>query len=189
MTIQEKFEHSVNNPSDINEHLQSLRNCAEVCNHVTEMGVRTVVSTYAFLASKAKTVIGYDISKQPEVDECLAICKAEGRQWTFIEADVLKVEIEPTDLLLIDTFHTATQLERELNLHAPKVKRYIAFHDTHTFWEKGEQPETEQIAALDTNCGRGLKYAIEPFLKANPEWKVVFKTDACNGLTIIERQR
>jgi hypothetical protein len=187
MTLQEKFEFEVKNPSDINQHLISLKNCADACEHVTEMGVRTVVSSYAFLTSKAKTVIGYDIAKHPNVDECLERCKAEGREWKFIEADVLKVEIEPTDFLFIDTFHTASQLKRELELHAGKVKRFIGFHDTTTYWEKGED-SYESVAHNAMNCGRGLRHAIEPFLKANPEWKIVFRAIYNNGLMIIERK-
>ena len=38
-------------PSDINEHIEVLKNLADSVEHVTEMGTRTGVSTRAFLAS------------------------------------------------------------------------------------------------------------------------------------------
>ena len=44
-------------PSDINEHLPTLKVYAEQCEHVTEMGVRGIVSTYALLMGKPKTMI------------------------------------------------------------------------------------------------------------------------------------
>jgi len=38
--------------ADIREHLYTLKNYAEKSRHITEMGVRGVVSTWAFLAGK-----------------------------------------------------------------------------------------------------------------------------------------
>ena len=48
-------------PSDINEHLPTLKKYAEECEHITEMGVRWVVSTFAFMAGLPKKLISYDI--------------------------------------------------------------------------------------------------------------------------------
>ena len=41
-----------NTPSDINEHMPTLYQFACTCSHITEMGVREVVSTWAFLNAK-----------------------------------------------------------------------------------------------------------------------------------------
>lgn len=186
-SLQEKYEELCATRSDINEHLPTLKQFAEKCDHITEMGVRGVVSTYAFLMGLPKKLIGYDIGEyKGNVDECRQIARAAGLDWEFKLADVLKVEIEETDFLFIDTFHTATQLKQELALHADKVRKYIGFHDTTTFWEKGE-PSYESVADKGTNCGMGLKYALEPFLAYKPEWKIVYRTEKNNGLTIIER--
>jgi len=51
-----------NTPSDINEHLPTLKKYAEECSHITEMGVRWVVSTYGLLMGKPKKMISYDIN-------------------------------------------------------------------------------------------------------------------------------
>jgi hypothetical protein len=186
MTINEKYLLACNTPSDIYQHLKVLREYASKCSHITEMGVRGVVSTWAFLDAKPKKLVGYDISKHPNVDEVFDMVGKEGIDYEFNEKDVLKAKIEETDFLFIDTFHTATQLEKELKLHAKKVKKYIGFHDTCTFWENGEPPY-EGTGGKGLDCGRGLKYALEPFLKNNPEWVVDYKTDINNGLTIIKR--
>jgi hypothetical protein len=186
MTINEKYLQACNTPSDIYQHLPILREYAAKCETIIEMGVRSVVSTWAFLDAKPKRLEGYDISRHPNIDEAMELSKNAGLDFRFYEKDVLKVKIKETDFLFIDTFHTASQLEKELNLHAEKVKKYIGFHDTCTYWETGEQPY-ESIGGKGLDCGRGLKYALEPFLANNPEWKVVYKTDNNNGLTIIER--
>lgn len=182
MTIKEHYELAKNTPSDINEHMEALYGFALQCKHITEMGVRGVVSTWAFLNARPDKLVCYDIGKHPNVDTAFNTAMEEGIDMAFHEMDVLKVDIEETDFLFIDTFHSATQLERELKRHAGKVRKYIGFHDTHTFWLTGE-PAYEGMG--DVACGRGLKYALEPFLENNPEWKVVYRTNRNNGLTII----
>lgn len=181
--VLDRYDLAANTPSDINQLLPYLRAVAERCEHITEMGVRSPTSTWAFLAGNPKKLISYDIARWQGVDEVED--KAPKGVFTFIEQDVLQADIEETDFLFIDTFHTATQLERELARHSGKVKKYIGFHDTTTFWENGEPPY-EGIPA-DVACGRGLKYALEPFLNNHPEWKYDFITQINNGLTIIKR--
>lgn len=176
-----------NHPSDINQLLPFLKEFSDKVDHITEMGVRQPTSTYAFLASKASKIISYDIATQPEVAECIKHAENANRDFTYIEADVLKVDIEETDFLFIDTFHTYTQLKAELKKHASKARKFIGFHDTTTFAFKGEDAY-ETVAHNQTNCGRGLWAAIEEFLAENPEWSIAFKTEINNGLTILEKK-
>lgn len=187
MKILAKYQSLCNTSSDINELLPLLALYASRCSHITEMGVRGVVSTYAFLATRPDKLISYDIGTHPNVLECAEQCVRENQHWQFIEADVLNVSIEPTDFLFIDTFHTASQLQSELHLHADKVKKFIAFHDTTTYWEKGED-SYEAVAHNQKNCGRGLRHAIEPFLAAHPEWQLELRAYNNNGLSIISRK-
>jgi hypothetical protein len=71
------------------------------------------------------------------------------------------VEIEPTDMLFIDTFHVYEQLRRELALHAGKARRFIVLHDTTTFGEKGEREGS-----------RGLWPAVAEFLAVRAgDWR------------------
>jgi group I intron endonuclease len=186
-SINEVYNQLCNTPSDIYQLLPFIKKYAEQSKHITEMGTRGVVSTYAFLEGKPDKLISYDIQYHPNVEECKELCQKEGLNWEFVIADVLKIEIEETDFLFIDTFHTASQLEKELALHSDKVRKFIGFHDTDTFWETGEAPYEELGDHTGLSCGRGLKYALEPFLVNNPQWKVAFKTAINNGLTIIER--
>jgi len=180
--ILKKYDELCLKPSDINELLPYLRKYAEKCSHITEMGVREPTSTYAFLAGKPKQLISYDLFRNSAVDE---VEKLAPDNFKFILQDVLEVDIEETDFLFIDTYHTASQLEMELAKHAEKVRQYIGFHDTGTFWNIGEPP----YEGMDTTlaCGRGLKFALMPFI-GKGEWRISFMANNNNGLLILERK-
>lgn len=177
METEIKYQELCNTPSDINYHLPKLREYAEKCNHVTEMGMRTCVSTYAFLAAKPEKIVSYDINYDKEVENVKRLALGDGVEFVFIQKSVLEVEIEPTDMLFIDTWHVTAQLESELRMHSGKVKSYIAMHDTTTFAEFGE----------DNAPGNGLKYALDAFLENNKQWVVEYVSTENNGLTILKR--
>lgn len=184
--IQNKYKQCCETPSDINELLPYLKKYADKCESVCELGVRSVVSTYAFLASKAKMIYGYDIETQPQVAECIELCKKENRNWTFIEADILQIKLPKVDFIFIDTFHTAAQCSKELELHAKQAKKYIGFHDIATYWENAEL-SYKAVEHTNMNSTEGLKYAIEPFLKEHPEWIIDLKLEFNNGLLILKK--
>src|SRR6195952_1825448 len=168
--VKEKYDSLCTTPSDIHQLLPYLLIYAEKCKHITEMGVRTPTSTYAFLSANPDKMISYDIERSPDVDE---VEKLAPGVFEFILKDVLEADIEETDFLFIDTYHTGAQLERELLRHSGKVRRYIGFHDTHTFWENGEKPYPGISKELASS--KGLKYAIMPFL-AKGGWDIAFIT-------------
>ena len=155
----------------IREHLEILRAFAKSCNHITEMGVDGVNSTWAFLVTKPKRLVSIDMrnTKAPEILELAAkLAEENGIEFEFIESNTLEIEIEKTDMLFIDTDHSYKQLSTELKLHAPKVRKYIAMHDTSAFI--------------------GLLSAIQDFMdESNNEWQIIYETYKSCGLTIIER--
>ena len=180
--INVEYENSKNRISDINEHIQLLHDLASDCNHVTEMGVRFGDSTRAFL--KAGVVLrSYDIQLDDRVAALFRKADSAGYDVKYIKADVRQIEIEETDFLFIDTWHSYTQLKQELYLHGNKARKYIAFHDTWTYgvrdesWDKNRKP-------IGTE---GLLPAIIRFMIENPHWKFKeFRTNN-NGLTVLER--
>lgn len=161
--------------SDINEHVPLLWLLARQCDHVTEMGTRWAVSTTAFLFARPRRLVCYDIDRHPQVGELAAM--AGPVEFSFHEADVRQVEIEPTDLLFIDTYHTGSQLRAELAAHADRARRWIVLHDTTTFGQRGE----------DGIDGNGLWPAVEEFLAAQPQWRLGQRHENNNGLTVLER--
>jgi len=170
--------------SDIWQLLPILHEYSKGYKHITEVGTRHGISTHAFLMSLPKKLVCYDIGRTPEISDIEILAKENGVDFEFNFENILKVEIEETDFLFIDTWHTAGQCAKELELHSKKAKSRIAFHDVYTYWECGEPSYNGVDSSLDT---RGLKYAIEPFLDNNKEWKQIFRTDENNGLLIIEK--
>ncbi len=164
--IEDRYQELCITESDINQHLPTLRMYADQCEAITEMGVRGCVSLFAFLSSNAKKVTAIDI---------LNVWVPDVEKLTFICADDLQIEIEPTDLLFIDTAHNYKQLSQELALHAWKVNKFIAFHDTEIFGIHGDDGE------------KGLFYAIDEFLNLNRDWVSDFHTPINNGLTILKK--
>jgi len=175
------YQEKCNVPSDINEHLPTIKKYAEECEHITEMGVRWVVSTYAFMMGKPKTMISFDIEpvekwgtgQQFLVD----LAKQNGVHFEFHIADTLQLEIADTDLLFLDTAHTYKQVKGELALHANKSRKYIMFHDTTSFEFGGFDGDTI-----------GIWPAVEEFLEANPQWILHERFTNNNGLTILKRK-
>lgn len=172
--IENKYIQLVSSPSDINEHLPTLARYARKCKHITEMWVRTALSTYAILYGKPAdaNLVSYDLEETKETKELQTMSK----DWDFRIGDTKKINIEETDMLFIDTLHDYDLLNIELKRHAGKVKKYILFHDTTTF---GERWETEWHEWL----GR----AIREFQKKNPERKTKEVYTNNNGLTVLER--
>lgn len=180
MDLEKLYIEKCTTPSDINEHLPTLKRYAEECEHVTEFGVRWIVSTYALLMAKPKKMISYDID---DINwEWIRDVVKKETDFEFIVGDTTKIEIEETDLLFIDTLHTYEQLKKELELHSNKVKKYLIFHDTTIF-----QNTDEIIIENKIEKFYGLWPAIEQFLESNINWKVHERFTNNNGLTILKR--
>lgn len=163
-------------PSDINEHLPTLKRYGETVDHITEFGVRTGRSTAAFLSANPVKMYSYDITSRKFNYQMYKSLIDKNTDFVFKECDVLKIKIEETDLLFIDTLHTYTQLNQELLLHGNKSRKYIIFHDTETFGEVG----------ID-NKEPGLLKAIYEFIDKNPQWIIEETFTNNNGLSILRR--
>jgi cephalosporin hydroxylase len=173
--IQSHYEAAVRTTSDINEHLPTLLQLANECNHVTEFGVRWGASTCAFMMSAAR-LVSYDIVQHPAALRLFEVAFEEGRQAEFIQADTLKLgAIDETDLLFIDTLHTYDQLWQELFTFHNSVRKYIVLHDTVTFGERGE------------DGGAGLMQAVRGFLTMFPRWEIKQHYQNNNGLMVLGR--
>ena len=177
--LQQTYEELCTRPSDINEHLPTLKKYANECEHITEMGVRWVVSTYALLMGKPKKLISYDIN--PINSEPIQEMVKDVTEFEFRVANTLDLEIEETDLLFIDTLHNYNQLKGELELHSNKAKKYIIFHDTTAFEWIGESYEGKVDEV-------GVWPAIEEFLEVNSNWELYERFTNNNGLTILKRK-
>lgn len=183
MNVQQKFSLLCNTPSDIYQHLPTLQKYAQECDVVVELGVRWVVSTWAFVAAKPKILLSLDL-KHPsnwnaaeELDKVRAACVENGIQFSFVEGDSRTYNIPECDLLFIDTLHDYAVLKEELRVQSVKSRKYIIMHDTVSFGSGDESGVG----------GRGLNAAIVEFLATSPQWRVKEVYTNNNGLTVLER--
>jgi len=79
------------------------------------------------------------------------------------------------DLLFLDTVSNGDRINRELKLHGPKVKKYIAIHDTYSFGTVGDDK------------GEGMASGIARWLDDNRDWYVLGHTDQQHGMTVLSR--
>lgn len=166
-----------NTESDINQHIETLYNYAMKSETIAEFGVRQGWSTRSFLHS-GKKLRSYDLYLDERVSELFRLAQSQGIDCMYQVADTRTLDIEPVDMLFIDTDHTYSQLSAELKKHHSKVNKYIAFHDTFTFGLR----ENNQNA-------KGLISAIMEFMQEHPEWKIDYYTTENNGLTVLKKHK
>lgn len=177
MDLETAYKLVCKNLSDIYRHCPRLKRYASGCKHVTEFGCRGGRSTTAILAAQPETFITYDVDKRAVelVRKNLGPICGETQFCAKVE-DSLKITIDPTDMLFIDTYHVYTQLLGELHKHHNQVSKYIICHDTKAYGRVGE-----------SGSSPGLMDAIHKFLEEHPEWKIKIHYPDNNGLTVLER--
>jgi len=196
-----KFNKLCKERSDINEHLPTLYKYASECESIIELGVRGVVSTYAFVYgllsnnSSNKKILLNDISPC-NITELLQLT-------TDLEIDIkydwindLDLEIKGKyDLTFIDTWHVYGQLKRELEKFSKVTNKYIIMHDTTVDAELGEtirlgwnaKEQSMKTGFPLDEINKGLIPAITEFLESNKNWKMKERFTNNNGLTILEK--
>lgn len=180
-------------PSDINEHLPTLRYFASLGSSVVECGVREVVSSYAFVDGlpPSGTLVMVDPYKSNNIDVFL---KSEPRA-SFVHASDLDCPLIDTDLLFIDTWHVYGQLKRELARWHGSVRKYIILHDTEVDGVYGEtirngwnaEKQSAESGIPVDEIKKGLLPAVNEFLASHPEWKIAAQYINNNGLTVLSR--
>jgi hypothetical protein len=202
---EEKYSVLVNTPSDIFEHLPTLRSYASKCESVIEMGVRKCVSSWALAlgllengsSSKLLIMNDVDVCNTYEIENAN---KESGLQIQTIWKNNLEIELEnDVDLTFIDTWHVYGQLKRELARFAPRTKKYIIMHDTDIDGIRGEtlrnihkyDPEEQsRISGIPVDeILNGLQPAIDEFLSNNSDWVLDEKFTNNYGLTILKRKK
>jgi hypothetical protein len=185
---------------DIGEHMPVLKQLAMECPSVCEIGLASVISTWAILQGLSenpapfRSYVGLDIAMPPADNLQLAKEEAEkqGIAFLFRHGNDLYLDIEPVDLLFIDSMHTYCHLTYELEKFSPKVKKYIAMHDTSAPW--GNRDDAEYVGNYSeyprnyNRKKRGLWPAVVDFLARHPEWSLQERRLNCHGFTILKRR-
>lgn len=175
MTLEEIYL-SACQDSQIGAHLPRLCELAKQCEHVTEFGTRDGHSTAALLYAKPQTLVAYDVNDCPAALPLMKLSKYIRFEFRRANVWLDSCSIEPTDMLFTDTVHEYRYLKRELELHAGKVRKFIAIHDTEAAGPYGGGPAMG-----------GLQYAIEEFLWNDAWEQIAHYPDSC-GLTVLARK-
>jgi hypothetical protein len=201
-------------PSDMYEHLPTLRKYAGKCDTVCGFGTNDLTSTLGLLSGFPKHLITLDLNHPDDIfaltfepfspnrkenEEPMVIklnletvnkIAAENEiEFKFIQTNSLEFSFNSVDLLFIDSLHTYTQLTKELMLHSKKVKKYIILHDTEFYGEKGQDNKDDEGNYLCPHWEtKGIGHAIAEFLE-NPYsgWVIDKHYTNCHGLTILKR--
>lgn len=204
-TVNREYMVRCRTPSDINEHLSTLYEYAKECSVIVECGVRSMVSTWAFLKglidSREKTdkkLYCVDIQNVPYIENvCKHVEQLVNMKFLLHDSATVNIPEETYDLLFIDTWHIYGHLKRELEFHHNKVRKYILLHDTEVDkvvgesircnWNIEEQMRTSGYTREDITTG--LQRAIDEFLdKHSNEWELHKVYTNNNGLTILKRK-
>lgn len=214
-TLNANYERVIETPSDVWEHLPLLCKYAMECDRIVEIGVRSAVSTWAFLKGLAhnnsvtKQLICVDLEDIPSIETIISHAKSAGIDMRFIRGDSATIDFKacsrPTfsplksddtyDMLFIDSWHVGGHLERELATHGHKIQKYIIMHDTESDGINGESmrcgynisAQSKQYGYSESSIRTGLTITIDAFISNNPEWSVKEKHDHNNGLTVLHR--
>lgn len=185
--IDQEYVKEMKTQSDINEHLHDLYTLASKVTHVTEMGSRFGASTKAFLNAPV-SLRAYDLEIHPPLMNLFKMARSVGKDVEYIRGNTLEILIEPTDMIFIDTWHSQEQLRKELKLHGNAARKYLAFHDTHTYGVRDEQVDWAKNPNRKAMPNQGLLPAIIDFVIENPHWHFIKHKSTNNGLTVLERK-
>lgn len=197
--LHHQYQKTCNETSDIFEHVPVLRHLAMQCSSVVEIGLRTMNSSWGILkglsenGSSVRSYVGIDLNYPPEsiLSHACMLATANDIDFRFIKGNDMQLDIEPCEMLFIDSLHTYCHLTYELEKFSPIVSKYIVMHDTSEPW--GEQDEdcyhgdySEYPAEID-RAKRGLWAAVEDFLTRHPEWLLQERRLNNHGLTTLRR--
>ena len=177
MNLAERYEQACATPSDIYQHLPTFVKMVEGLNarHVIELGSRSGVSTVAWLYGLEGTggcLTTVDLAEAPQI--------GSWGHWRHVQGDDCDPDVvsqlEPADIVFVDTSHFYDHTLRELNLYRWLVRRpgLFVLHDTEL-----ERPEGAPLRPRFP-----VRTAIEEFCDAEGfRW---FNFPECWGLGIIE---
>jgi hypothetical protein len=166
----------VTSPSDFNEHIDTLKELASHCQSATEL-------SHWFKPADIAIQAGL-----PDTGTFTSICPGNKPTWSHFEKmgerfkgivanpSTLTTPIEETDLLFIDTEHTAAALYPLLNRFKGQVKKYIVVHCTEVFGE-----------VSDAGNSPGVLHALRSFCHENKEWVIKRRDRNNNGLMVLSR--
>lgn len=158
---------------------KTIHRYAKNVKHITEFGTGMWYITASILWGQWKynKLISYDLVSTKEVKDLKEIAKQERKYFSYLWWDSTAIEIDDTDILVIDTKHNANHLWAELYDNAGHVDKYIIICGTEEFGEFGEE-----------EWHLWLNSCIKKFLDENKKRKKKLVNNEWYWFTILERK-
>ena len=96
---------------------------------ITEFGPFQGCSTAAWISLRPKKFVTVDRGMSLDIPVFQQAAEEVGVSFKFVIGNDLEIDIEPCELLFIDTMHTEDHTFNELQRHADKISKYLVFHD------------------------------------------------------------
>lgn len=167
--------------SNICEHLETLRRLGGECRHITEWVGRAGASAAAFLIAHPETVATYDFAGGSDLAPLQIAASDTNVVHGVLRADVLGPDFAETDLLFVDNLHCDERMWQKLARQAPKVRRYLVFHDARSL-EDCETGGNVEVAGQTS-----FRAALQRFLTDHTDWRLV--EEQSGRLFVLNRER
>jgi len=138
--------------------------------HIVEIGVETLISSWAWLKSNPSKITLCDIT----FNRCkhilptyINIANDNNIPIILEEKSSLDLQVTDVDLLFIDGKHTYKHVTQELKLLCKEVNGYIIIHDTTKF--------------------KGVNNAVMEFLTNNSDFTMIEHIEEFPGLKVLKR--
>ncbi len=179
------FDWAKQQPRDLDQHADKIRELASQALHVTAICKRREWDVF-LLAGRPDDVVIWttehdDLHEQ--LHQVVLATEVNPRAPRRIKHYTVGQghphgdrQIDETDLLVLDTVHHGHQVYHELIKFSSQVRRRIVIRGTQAF---GELSEDKQ--------GPGLLVGLRRFMRDRPEWSVIYHSANQYGLTVISR--
>jgi len=137
---------------------------------ITEFGPFQGCSTAAWLSLRPKKFVTVDQGVSLDVDLFKKAAEEIGVDFEFRIGNDIEIDIDPCDLLFIDTVHTEDHTYKELKRHSNQVHTYLVFHDIN-------------LDRFDTLKG------INKWWKDHPQWILKYQDFEDCGFMVLENKQ
>ncbi len=135
---------------------------------ITEFGPYQGCSTAAWLMLKPKKFVTVDQNIALDLELFKRAALEIDVDFKFVIGNDIEIDIEPCELLFIDTVHTEDHTFLELQKHADKVSKFLVFHD------------------INESRFTTLKGINRWWIK-NPQWKLFYQDFEDCGFMVLEK--
>lgn len=157
------------------QHLVKIRELMEPGDRYRELGTMQGCSAAAAALAGASSLSLIDPNFTPFKPYQDLFDKAPLALWMWEckSSDVPKLnEIMPVEVMLIDSDHRPQVLREELNIYAPKTRKYIVCHDTNS------KPQLQKV--IENYCTNNLNWRIIEYYKHGVGYTVMENINGTN---------